>query len=229
MKLAVILALVSLLGGSNVLRAELLIYEMSFSSTGPRVNYPNFLSGVAVIDPHAGSFSTILVLEDPLTGIPFYTSSLLSGSYFELLEEGGGDIYAVMQGNTSGDDLVESLSMQAVGETSRNVDVGPGTSQRVARRMRGFFLANSTETVVTDEDGNTDVETGFAGSNRVTARFDGSSTREANERRLDVNGAITVISQNLEQRGIRPEPTPTPTPSPTPSPLPTPQVQISAS
>lgn len=220
MKLAVILVLASLLGGLNVLRAELLIYEMSFSSTGPRVNHPNFLNGVAVIDSQAGSFSTILVLEDPLTGIPFYTSSLLSGSYFELSEKGGGDIYAVMQGNTGGDDLVESVSMQAVGETSRNVDVGPGTSQRVARRMKGFFLANSTETVVTDEDGKTHIETGFAGSNRVTARFDASSTREANKRRLDVDGAITVISQNLEKRGIRPEPTPTPAPPPGPSPTP---------
>jgi hypothetical protein len=204
------------MGCLGMVRGELLIYEMSFSGKGPRVNYPNFLSGVAVIDSQAGNFSTILVLEDPLTGIPFYTSSLLSGSYFELLEDGGGDIYAVMEGDTGGDDLVESVAMQAIGETSRNVDVGPGTSLRVARRMKGFFLANSTETVVTDEDGNTDVETGFAGSSRVTARFDGSSTREANERRLDSAGAIIAISQNLERRGIRPEPTPSPSPSPTP-------------
>jgi len=201
--------------------AQVLIYSMSFNTTGPSVNFGGFQGGYAVVDFPSGSFSTVMILTDPTTNRRYYTTSLLSGSYFELLSDSSDDIYGVLTSG-GGSSTSESLSLQVLGKTSPKVGVGSRTSLPVAKQMRGFLLANSNEVSSTDENGNTSLEYGLAGSTSVRARFDATSTRDANNLRLSVDSTIAEITNTLELRGIGPEATPTPSPSPTPDPDPTP-------
>jgi len=202
-------------------QAQVIIYSLSFSTTGPSVNYEALDSGYVVIDSNGGSFSSIIILKNPDNNRRFYTTSLLAGSYYDLLEDGTGDIYGVMtsSGSSSGNSTLESLMMQTIGPASQT-SVGGGSSLQIPRRMRGFLLGNSEEATSVDTRGRPQVEFGFAGFSRVTARFDSTSTRDANNARLSASATITAITKTLERRGIRPEPTPSPSPTPTPTPSP---------
>ncbi|GAB4169301.1 MAG: hypothetical protein Fur0032_07850 [Terrimicrobiaceae bacterium] len=218
---AVVAGLVALSG--VVALAEVLIYDLDFRSTGPGVNYANFRDGYVVVDEDSLTFDSVIILDNPESGQPYYVPSLISGSYFELQPEGGGNSNAVLQSNAGSSDTAENLGFQVLGKTSSSVRVGPGVSLRVARKMRGFLLASSNETVSTDADLNVTTEYGFAGFSKVTANFDSRSTRDANNARLTTNATLDAIISTLEQRGIGPEPTPTPSPTATPtSPTPTP-------
>ena len=197
--------------------AEVLIYDLDFRGTGPSVNYTTFRDGYIVVDEDSMSFDSIIVLDDPGTGSPYYGPSLITGTYFELQSDGSGGINAVLEGNTAGDDAVENLAFQVLGRTSGSVRIGPGVSWRVARKMRGFLLASSTEVVTTDEDLDVSTEYGFAGSSKVTANFDSRSTQDANNARLSSSATIAAIQTTLERRGIGPEPTPTPSPTAEPT------------
>lgn len=201
------------------LRAEVIIYSLSFSNTGPSVNYDVFDSGFAVVDQNSGSFSSITILRDPNTNVRFQTSDLLSGRYFDLVEEGSGQIFGVMATSGAAGEAAESVAFQVLGEATRT-SLGGGISLRVPQRMRGFLLANSPEASSVDDTGRPVLEFGLAGTSRVTARLDQRSTRDANNARLSAAATLQSISITLERRGIRPEPTPTPSPSPTPTPAP---------
>jgi hypothetical protein len=198
--------------------AEVIIYSLSFSNAGQTVNYSAFDSGYAVIDQNAGSFSSVMVLRDPVTNVRYQTSDLLSGRYFDLIEEGSGELFGVMATTSVlTAETLESLSFQVLGEASRT-SLGAGISLRVPQKMRGFLLASSPEASSVDDAGRPLLEYGLAGASRVTARFDRNSTRDANNARLSAAATLDAISATLERRGIRPEPTPTPTPTPTPAP-----------
>ncbi len=200
-------------------KAELLIYSLTFNQTGSNVNYQSINGGYAVIDEAAGSFSAVTILTDPDTNQPYYTTDLLSGTYFELTGEGGGN-YAVMSSLAGSTDTGESIAFQVIGKTSGDTDVGPGVSLRVAKKLRGYLLANGEEAVTSDDSGDTSIVFGFAGSSKATANFDKGSTQFANDSKMDSGTAITAITNALENRGIGPEPTPTPSPSPSPTPTP---------
>jgi len=203
-------------------RAELVIYNLSFGDASTSVNFPIFAGGYIVLDESASSFSSVIVLEDPDTAQLYYTTSLLSGNYFELIS-GGGSNYAVLSGlGSGGNATAEQVAFQVVGKTSGNVDIGPGVSLRVAKKLRGFMLANTQQTVTVDTDANTSIDLGFAGANKVTARYDSASTKDANNAMMDAGTALTSITETLERRGIQPQPTPSPSPSPSPTPSPTP-------
>lgn len=197
--------------------AEVIIYSLSFSNTGPSVNFNVFDSGYAVVDQNGGSFSSVMILRDPRTNLRYQTSDLLAGRYFDLVEEGSGDIYGVMATSTVVGDTTESVAFQVLGEASRT-SLGAGISLRVPQKMRGFLLASLPETSSVDDAGSPVIEYGLAGTSRVTARFDQNSTRDANNARLTAAATLEAISTTLERRGIRPEPTPTPSPTPTPAP-----------
>lgn len=202
-------------------RGQVVIYSLSFSPTGPSVNYNAIESGYVVVDTDSGSFSSVLILRDPANFKRYFTTSLLTGSYFDLLEEGSGDIYGVLtSGGSSGSGAsLETLSLQALGKAS-STSLGGGARLRVPRKLSGFLLANSQEAVTPNSGGGQTIEYGFAGSSRVRGKLDQASTRDANDARLTAAATVTAITETLQRRGIPPEatPTPTPTPSPTPSP-----------
>ena len=217
----ILLAGAALALGLAAARAELVIYNLSFGDISTSVNLPIFAGGYIVLDDSAGSFDSVIVLEDPDTAEQYYSTSLISGTYFELAS-GGGSNYGVLNGVASGNSTTaESLAFQVVGKTSGDVDVGPGVSLRVAKKMKGFLMSNSQETVTANTTTDTTtIEYGFAGSNKVTARYDSASTQDANNSRLDAATALTAITEYLEGQGIGPQPTPTPSPTATPTPTP---------
>lgn len=209
----------------SAVRAQMVIYEVSFDDTGPGVNYSFIQGGYLVVDQNASSFSSVVVLNDPATWLPYYTTGLLAGSYMTMLEEGSGNEVAViysMSGGGNGTTSGDSLAFQVIGDTSDNVKVGGGASLPIAKKLRGFLLASAPETGTVDASGNSTFTYGFAGSSKATAKFESGFTREANDNRLDSAGTLTALTELLKNRGIGPEPTPTPSPSPTASPSPSP-------
>ena len=68
-----VLAIAFLLGGASV-QAGILIYELSFKNSGQSVNY-SFIEdefpGYLVVDQTASTFSSVVVLIDPTTFLPY--------------------------------------------------------------------------------------------------------------------------------------------------------------
>jgi len=208
----VLIALGSFLASPT--HAEVIVYTLSFDDTGTSVNDPNIESAIIVLDDEALTFSTIAISPDPVTGRLSYTTGLIAGSYFELQDAGDGDIFAVLTGNGAGDANADIVSLQVVGKVSNNVDIGPGTSARIAKKMKGVFFYSEAEAFVTDDNDTTTLEPGFAASKKATARFDQATTRDANDLRLDAATTITAITETLERRGINSQTSPSPTASP---------------
>jgi hypothetical protein len=199
--------------------AELLVYSLRLDPTSNSVNYPGIPGGYLVVDENAGSFSSVMILRDPDTNRRFYTTSLLSGSYFELLREGGG-VSAVLSSFGSGPEGGEAVAFQAVGKTDGGTRIGGGASTRVAKSLRGFLMTNAPESTTSGTSGDPLIELGFAGASKAGVDFESGSTRNANNARMTSATAITEITRTLERQGIPPEPTPTPSPTPTPTPSP---------
>jgi hypothetical protein len=196
-------------------QADVLIYSLSFSSTGETVNYSGIFNyGYVVVDEDAGSFSSILVLDDPETGVDYTDTSLLSGTFFDLLEDGNGDLYGVLSSGGGGNGTSGGLAFQVVGESSKT-SIGGGATLRVPRKMKGFLLSNSEEITDVNEGGEPTLEFGFAGNSKVTARLDLNSTRDANDARLTPSATVTAILATLARKGVGPQPTPTATPTAT--------------
>ncbi|MEX1118268.1 MAG: hypothetical protein WEB60_05680 [Terrimicrobiaceae bacterium] len=209
---------VALLLGAIPAGAELLVYSLKLDPTSNSVNYPGIPGGYLVVDEDAGSFSSVMILRDPDTNRRFYTTSFLSGSYFELLREGGG-VSSVLSSLGGGSGTGEAVAFQAVGKTDGGTNVGGGVSLRVAENLRGFFMTNSDESSTTSTAGDPLLELGFAGASKASVNFESGSTRNANNARMTSATAITEITRTLERQGIRPEATPTPTPTPSPTPV----------
>lgn len=206
----VVLLLVAMPAG-----AGLLVYSLRLEPTGTTVNYPGIAGGYLVVDDDAGSFSSVMILRDPDTNRRFYTTSFLSGSYFELLREGGG-VSSVLSSLSGGSGGGEAVAFQVVGKTDGGTNVGGGVSLRVAKKLRGFLMTNAEESSISSTTGDPLLELGFAGASKASADFESGSTRNANNARMTSATAITEITRTLERQGIRPEATPTPAPSPTP-------------
>ncbi len=198
--------------------AELLVYSLKLDPTSNSVNYPGIPGGYLVVDENSGSFSSVMILRDPDTNQRYYTTSFLSGSYFELLR-GGGGISTVLSNLSGSSDSGESVAFQVVGKTDGGTNVGGGVSLRVAKNLRGFFMTNAEESSTTSTSGDPLLELGFAGASKADVDFESGSTRNANNARMSSATAITEITRTLERQGIRPEPTPTPSPTPSPTPV----------
>lgn len=214
----VIPAIVALLLVAIPAGAELVVYSLRLEPTGNSVNYPGILGGYLVVDEDAGSFSSAMILRDPDTNRRYYTTSFLSGSYFELLREGGG-VSSVLSSFGSGSGSGESVAFQVVGKTDGGTNVGGGVSLRVAKKLRGFLMTNGEESSSSSTSGDPLLELGFAGASKATVNYESGSTRNANNARMTSATAITEITRTLERQGIGPEATPTPAPTPSPTPV----------
>jgi len=191
--------------------AQILIYDLSFNTTGPSVNYSFLEGGYLVVDVSAQSVTSVVILTDPTTQLQYYTTGLLSGTYMEMLEEGSGNEYAVIFSNSAsaGGD---NIAFQILGKTSKNTGIGGGNSLSIAKKLRGYLLASAAESLTTGGNGTTSPTTtssgnatfsyGFAGSSKVTASLDGGLTSDSNSSRLDAAAALDNLTQVLENRGI---------------------------
>lgn len=189
--------------------AQVLIYDLSFNTTGPSVNYSFLEGGYLVVDVSAQSVTSVVILTDPTTQLQYYTTGLLSGTYMEMLEEGSGSEYAVIYSN-SGSAGGDNVAFQILGKTSKNTGIGSGNSLSIAKKLRGYLLASAAESLTTGSSGNATTTTsgnttfsyGFAGSSKVTASLQSGLTSDSNSDRLDAAAALDNLTQLLENRGI---------------------------
>ena len=199
-----------------VARAEVLIYDLSFNTAGPSVNYSFLEGGYLVVDSNSKAVTSIVTQTDPQTGLLFYTTGLLSGTYMELVSEGSNQEYAVVNsaGGTGG--TTGTASFQVLGKTSGGVDIGAGNSLSIARKLKGYLNASAPESVSTDTNNITTITYGFAGSSKVGANYQSGLTKDANNRRLDTTSTLDNLAAILQNRGVSPQPTATPSPTATP-------------
>jgi len=209
-------------------RAELLIYDLSFSNLSTTVNYAFAQDGFLVVDPVAGTFSSVIVLVDPNTALLYSTTSLLSGTYTTMFSEGNGNEYAVLASSSAAGSGADNLAFQVVGELSSGVPISQRRVADVARTLRGVLFASAAESSSgngTTSNGTTSNSTftfGFAGQSRVRAELDRGLTRDANGSSLDSAGALAIATAVLENRGVLPQASPSPSPSPRATPGATP-------
>lgn len=210
-----ILASIALAAGSA--KAQVLIYQLALDKTGPSVNYTFFDRGYLVVDLAASTFSSVIVLTDPNTFSYYQSAGLVAGSY-EKIEDYSGYDHAVMYGVSSGTD---NASLQVLGDIGSNRNIGGDQRSKLARKLKGYFLASgaqgnaTTSNSTTTNSTATSFEYGYAGFSKATATYDSRLTRQANNTGLDSTGALDLIGQILSNRGV-PGYTPTPTPTPTP-------------
>lgn len=199
-----------------VARAEVLIYDLSFNTSGPSVNYSFLEGGYLVVDSNSKAVTSIVTQTDPQTGLLYYTTGILSGTYMELVSEGSNQEYAVVNSSSGSGGTAGSISFQVLGKTSDGVGVGGGNSLSIARKLKGYLNASAAESVSTDTNNITTITYGFAGSSKVGANFQSGLTRDANNQRFDTTAALDSLAGILKNRGVSPQPTATPSPTATP-------------
>jgi len=199
-----------------VARAEVLIYDLSFNTSGPSVNYSFLEGGYLVVDYSSKAVTSIVTQTDPQTGLLYYTKSLLSGTYMEMVSEGSNQEYAVVTSAGGSGVNAGTTSFQILGKTSGGVGVGAGNNLSIAHKLKGYLNASAPESVSTDTNNITTITYGFAGSSKVGANYQSGLTKDANNRRLNTTSALDSLAVILQNRGIDPQPTATPSPTATP-------------
>ncbi len=199
-------------------RAEILIYDLSFNTAGPSVNYDFLEGGYLVVDAASNAVTSVVILTDPTTKLPYYTTGVLAGTYMEMISEGAGGEYAVITSSSSSGADADNIAFQILGKTSKNVDIGSGNKLSIARKLRGYLLASAAESTSLDDASNTVFSYGFAGASKVSASLQDGLTNKVNNDRLEAASALELLTTELENRGVQPEASPSPTASATASP-----------
>lgn len=214
-----LVTLVAVLAGLFCARAELLIYDLSFSNVGKSVNYSFIEGGFLVVDSASKSVTSIVILTDPTTRLAYYTTALLSGTYMELIEEGTGSEYAVINSSSGSGTNADTIAFQIIGKTSNSLRIGAGNSLSIAKKLTGYMLASGAQSTSLDTSNQVSFTYGFAGSSKVTSTLQSGLTNDANNNRLTAAAELQVLTEVLTNRGIVPQPTPAPTASPSATPL----------
>ena len=205
-----------------VARAEVLIYDLSFNTSGPSVNYSSLEGGYLVVDSSSKAVTSIVTQTDPQTGLLYYTTGVLSGTYMELADEGSNQTYAVVNSAGGSGLNAGTTSFQVVGKTGGGT-VGSGTnSLGIARKLKGYLNESAPESVSTATNNITTITYGFAGSSKVVANYQSGLTKDANGSRLDAAATLDNLATILQNQGVIPQPTATPSPTATPLPTATP-------
>ena len=209
---ALLVTVAAALAGLLCARADLLIYDLSFNSTGKSVNYSFLEGGYLVVDEASKAVTSIVILTDPDTRLAYYTTGLLSGTYMELLEEGSHTEYAVIYSTSGSGGTADNVAFQILGKTSKKTDVGAGDSLSVAKKLSGYMLASAAQSTSVDSSLLVTFSYGFAGSSKVTSHLQSDLTSDFNNNRLSAASALTLLAEILKNRGIVPEPSPSPSP-----------------
>jgi hypothetical protein len=211
-----LLTILAVLTGLFCARAELLIYDLSFTTVGKSVNYSFLEGGYLVVDAATKSVTSIVILTDPDTRLAYYTTGLLTGTYMEMIEEGSGNEYAVIYGTSGSGGNADNIAFQILGKTSSTMRIGAGNSLSIAKKLSGYMLASGAQSTSLDASQLVSFSFGFAGSSKVTSNLQSDLTNDANNNRLTAASELEVLTTVLTNRGIVPQPTPAPTASPTP-------------
>ena len=216
----------AILALTSTARAAVAVYDLSFDTTGPSVNFSFLRGGYLVVDCDTNAVSSVCVLVDPDTLLWYYTTGLISGTFLEVIQETGpqpgtppnpdvSNTYNVVVSSGNGT-AADNTAMQLIGKTSGNVGVGGATKLKIAKKLRGYLMLSADDSVTVNDDMTITYTFGFAGNSKVTAGLQSEFTNFANDKLLDAAGTLDYLTLVLKNRGVNPEPTPTPTPTPTP-------------
>ena len=197
---------------------QLVIYGLSFNTTGPSVNYSFLQGGYLIVDAGSDAVTSIVTLTDPQTQLLYYTTDILSGTYTEMVAEGSNQEYGVIYSSTGSGGDADNIAFQILGKTSNKVDIGGGNNLSIARKLQGYLLASASESVSVGTNNISTITYGFAGSSKVDAKYQSDLTKDANNKRLDAAAAMENLTAVLVNRGVVPQPTASPGPSPSASP-----------
>ena len=125
-------------------------------------------------------------------------------------------LLASFSSSGSGGDA-DNLAFQILGKTSDQTDIGDGNSLSISRNLKGFLLASAAEST-SSSNGTITFSYGFAGSSKVTAKFQSDLTKDANNQRLDAATALENLTAVLVNQGVVPQPSASPSASPGTSP-----------
>lgn len=190
-----LLAFAVLLVASPV-RAQVVVYRLSFEQTGDSINYRPYQNGYYIAPLEGGSGSLILTL-------------VIGGQRQYFTYEAFGDLFVALKGDNkkmvlsaTATNEVSTTTFYAIGNADKEIEVESrnATSQvKVAAKMVGYSVSADSEKDLPFAGSGTSV--GVAGVSVLTAKFDELSTNEAIKNSLDVAGQVTAITTELEGNG----------------------------
>lgn len=208
----------------NPLPSFVMVYRVEYTRLGEAVNYPAPRFGWFFIDPSAGTVTSITVLVNPFTGTAYYTTSLLTGTFFKASPVLGGSAHSVIAAS-SGAGSGDQAFLQISGKATRRFTIA-NQRIKIAEKLQGYLLSSGADIVVTNNSttSNTtqtsnsttttttanatatlqgiDTELGFVGYTRVVARLEKNDTQYFNSQQLGVAGATLNYTTSLEADGI---------------------------
>lgn len=190
-----LLAIAALLIASP-LRAQVVVYKLSFEQTGDSINYRPYQNGYYIAPLEGGTGSLILTLVTG--GQRQYFTYTSFGDLFVALK--GENKKMVLSATATND--VSTTTFYAIGTADKEIEVESrnATSQvKVAGKMVGYSVSADSEKDLPFSGAGTSV--GVAGVSVLTAKFDEQSTNDAIKNSLDVAGQVTAITTELEGNG----------------------------
>ncbi|CAN5784622.1 hypothetical protein BH11VER1_BH11VER1_39750 [soil metagenome] len=181
---------------ASPLRAQVVVYRLSFEQTGDSINYRPYQNGYYIAPLEGGTGSLILTL---VTGA--------QRQYFTYASFG--DLFVALKGenkkmvlSAAATNEVSTTTFYAIGTADKEIEVESrnATSQvKVAGKMVGYSVSADSEKDLPFAGSGTSV--GVAGVSVLTAKFDEQATNEAIKNSLDVAGQVTAITTLLEGAG----------------------------
>lgn len=175
-------------------RAQVAIYRLEFSHTGPSVNYGFYREAWVVVDAAGGPATWLLAYRDGAHNrfiqAPGY------GSYFLASKRGqlSGVIHATPATGTPASTflLLGALDAQVKSQVA---------TVKVAKALEGYALSADSENELPFSVN--EIDKGYAGFSRVRATLQASDSAEANHDGLTVEEAAGQVAASLKRRGFQ--------------------------
>lgn len=194
--LRVLLLTIAALLIASPLRAQVVVYKLSFEQTGDSINYRPYQNGYYIAPLEGGSGSLILTLVTG--GQRQYFTYTSFGDLFVALK--GENKRMVLSATATND--VSTTTFYAMGTADKEIEVESRNAKsqvKVASKMVGYSVSADSEKDLPFSGAGTSV--GVAGVSVLTAKFDEQSTNDAIKNSLDVAGQVTAITTELEGNG----------------------------
>lgn len=181
---------------ASPLRAQVVVYRLSFEQTGDSINYRPYQNGYYIAPIEGGTGSLILTL---VTGAQrqYFTYTSFGDLFVALKGDNKKMVFSATATNE-----VSTTTFYAIGDADEEIEVESrnATSQvKVAAKMIGYSVSADSEKDLPFAGSGTSV--GVAGVSILTAKFDERATTEAIKNSLDVAGQVTAITTLLESTG----------------------------
>lgn len=181
---------------ASPLRAQVVVYRLSFEKTGDSINYRPYQNGYYIAPLEGGTGSLILTL---VTGSQrqYFTYASFGDLFVALKGEDKKMVFSATATNE-----VSTTTFYAIGNADKEIEVETrnATSQvKVAGKMVGYSVSADSEKDLPFSGSGTSV--GVAGVSILTAKFDEQATNDAIKNNLDVAGQVTAITTELEGNG----------------------------